>query len=88
MSRKIGRIAQDEVRIAVEQAVALEQQRIESVSADLIDTVGGGFDFPIGNPDPTTTTSGAVMPSLPSLPGFPGSPSEPGIPSEPTLNGF
>lgn len=73
MARKSERIAQDQVLAIVEQAVALERQRIENMPAGQIDSVGGGFDIPTGpNPAPTpTNTSGAVMPNLPSIPTIP-----------------
>lgn len=74
MARKIERIAQEQVHAIVEQAVALERQRIENMPAGQIDSVGGGFDIPSGSPYPTpdpTNTGGAVMPSLPGIPTIP-----------------
>lgn len=78
MPRKSGRIAQDEVLAIVEQAVALERQRIESVTDAEIDSVGGAFDLgPIGGPtsdpsnpsdpkDPTGGTMG-MYPAEPTI---------------------
>lgn len=79
MPRKTGRIAQDEVLAIVEQAVALERQRIESVTDTEIDSVGGAFDWgtivggPTSDPsnpndpnDPTGTTMG-MYPAQPTI---------------------
>ena len=43
MSKKKGRIAQDEVLGIVEQAIALERQRIEIMPDAQIDEVSGGI---------------------------------------------
>ena len=57
MSKKKGRIAQDEVLGIVEQAIALERQRIEIMPDAQIDEVGGGVQLP-GLKIDTSTTMG------------------------------
>lgn len=73
MARKIERIAQEQVHAIVEQAVALERQRIENMPAGQIDSVGGGIDLPSGSPYPTPdpTNTGGALPNLPGTPSFP-----------------
>lgn len=56
MSKKNGRIAQDQLLASVEQAVALERQRIDSITEEQVDEVGGGIDIP------STTSPGSKPP--------------------------
>lgn len=64
MSKQNGRIAQDEVLGIVEQAIALERQRIEIMPDAQIDEVGGGvgIDLKID----TSTTMG-FFPTEPNV---------------------
>lgn len=67
MPKKSGRIAQDEILAIVEQAVALERQRIENVTDAEIDGVGGATDLK-SLIDITTTAGMYPAPSEPTDP--------------------
>lgn len=67
MPRKSGRIAQNEVLAIVEQAVALERQRIENVTEAEIDGVGGATDLK-SLIDITTTAGMYPAPTEPTDP--------------------
>lgn len=71
MSKKNGRIAQDQLLASVEQAIALERQRIDSIPDDQLGDIGGGFDLPSsptlpGYPNPGEPTMGLVSVPIPS----------------------
>lgn len=71
MSKKTGRIAQDQLLASVEQAIALERQRIDSIPDEQLGDIGGGFEFPSsptlpGFPKPSDPTMGLVDLPFPS----------------------
>lgn len=67
MTSKIKRVAQDEVLSIVEQAIALERQRVDIIPDADLDEVGGGLQLP-GKIDTGTMGYAPTDPPFPSWP--------------------